>query len=237
MNLKYGKKTFFDKDFFLHNMMGPNCVRILDELIGKIEINQDIRILDLACGCGLTSIYLAKELDSTVLAADLWISPTDNYKRFKQFDLDDKILPIHTEAHKLPFAHEYFDAAICIDAFPYFGAEQDYLDKHLIPLVKKGGIIAVSIPGLKKDFSSGVPEEMLPFWQDDMNFYTLDWWKALWQQSESIELLHAFSHFCHDEAWADWLESPHPYAKRDIIMMEAEGGKYFDTFGLIARVK
>lgn len=235
--MEFGNNTYFDKDFLLQNLMGPNCVRILDELAGKMKINQGTRILDLACGCGLTSIYLAKEYSATVYAADLWINPTDNYKRFKEFDLEDKIIPIHAEAHELPFAELYFDAVFCIDAFHYFGAEQDYLDKHLIPLVKKGGIIAVSIPGLKKDFTSAVPEKLLPFWQDDINFYSLGWWKNLWQQSEKTELLHAFSHFCHDEAWAEWLEAPHPYAKRDIKMMEAEGGKYFDTIGLIARVK
>lgn len=235
--MKFGNNTYFDKDFLLQNLMGPNCVRILDELACKIEINQGARILDLACGCGLTSIYLAKEYSATVYAADLWINPTDNYKRFKKLDFEDKIIPIHAEAHKLPFAELYFDAVFCIDAFHYFGATQDYLDKHLIPLVKKGGIIAASIPGLKKDFTSAVPEELLPFWQDDINFYSLGWWKNLWQQSKKIELLHAFSHLCHDEAWAEWLESPHPYAKRDIKMMEAEGGKYFDTIGLIARVK
>lgn len=233
----FGKNTNFDKDFLLENLMGPNCVRILDELIKKTEIKPHMRILDLACGCGLTSIYLAQEYKATVFAADLWINPSDNYQRFKQFGLDNKIIPIHTEAHELPFANEYFDAVICIDAFHYFGAEKNYLDKHLVPLVKKGGIIAVSIPGLKKDFVSGVPNELAPYWQDDINFYSLDWWKALWQQSDKIEIMHAFSHLCHNLAWEEWLESPHPYAKRDIKMMEAEGGNYFDTIGLIAKIK
>jgi len=232
----FGKNTNFDKDFLLQNMMGPNCVRILEELTENIEINPDMRILDLACGCGLTSIYLAQEYNTTVFAADLWICPTENYRRFKEFGLENKVIPIHTEAHALPFADEYFDAVFCIDAFHYFGADENYLDKHLAPLVKKGGIIAVSIPGLKKEFANGVPEELMPFWQDDINFYTLDWWKALWQQSDKIEIIHAFSHLCHSLAWEEWLESPNPYAVRDIDMMAAEGGKYFDTIGLIARV-
>ncbi|MEL7569913.1 MAG: methyltransferase domain-containing protein [Eubacteriaceae bacterium] len=233
----FGKNTNFDKDFLLQNMMGPNCVRILEELTENIEINPDMRILDLACGCGLTSIYLAQEYNTTVFAADLWINPTNNYLRFKKFGLDNKVIPIHTEAHALPFADEYFDAVFCIDAFHYFGADENYLDKHLAPLVKKGGIIAVSIPGLKKEFANGVPEELMPFWQDDINFYTLSWWKSLWQQSDKIEITHSFSHLCHSLAWEEWLESPNPYAVRDIDMMEAEGGKYFDTIGLIAKVK
>lgn len=233
----FGKNTNFDKDFLLQNMMGPNCVRIIEELTENIEMKPGMRILDLACGCGLTSIYLAKEYGATVFAADLWINPSDNYRRIKEFGLDNKVIPIHTEACGLPFAHDYFDAVFCIDAFHYFGADGDYLDGHLAPFVKKGGIIAVSIPGLKKEFTNGVPEELMPFWQEDINFYTLDWWKALWQKSDKIEITQAFSHLCHNKAWEEWLESPNPYAVRDIDMMAAEGGKYFDTIGLIAKVK
>ncbi|MGO0807151.1 hypothetical protein ACTPEF_24605, partial [Clostridioides difficile] len=40
---------------------------------------------------GISSIFLAKEFDATVFATDLWIEPTENYKRFKEFKLDDKI--------------------------------------------------------------------------------------------------------------------------------------------------
>ena len=62
----YGKNTNLDKDFLLQNMMGPNCVRIIDELTENIKIKPDMRILDLACGCGLTSIYLAQEYKAAV---------------------------------------------------------------------------------------------------------------------------------------------------------------------------
>jgi len=51
--------------------------------------------------------------------------------------LEDKIIPIHAEAHDLPFANEFFDLAICVDAYNYFGVEEDYLAKYLAPLVKK----------------------------------------------------------------------------------------------------
>ena len=38
--------------------------------------------LDLGCGKGLSSIFLAREFGVEVWAADLWIKPTENYKRF-----------------------------------------------------------------------------------------------------------------------------------------------------------
>jgi len=98
-----------------------------------------------------------------------------NYERIKSMGLEDKIIPIHAEAHDLPFAHEFFDVAISVDAYHYFGVEKDYLTNYFAPLVKKGGQIAVAVPGLKKEFTNGVPAELLPYWFDDMNFHSCDW--------------------------------------------------------------
>ena len=41
-----------------------------------------MRVLDLGCGKGLTSIFIAKEFDVEVYAVDLWLSATENYERF-----------------------------------------------------------------------------------------------------------------------------------------------------------
>ena len=77
----------------------------------------------MGCGTGLTSIFLAKEFGVTVFANDLWINPTDNYRRFVEMGVDDKVFPIHAEAHALPYADNFFDAAISIDAYHYFGTD------------------------------------------------------------------------------------------------------------------
>lgn len=41
----------------------------------------------------------------------------------------------------------------------------------------------------------------------------------------------------HEEAWADWLECDNEYAKRDIDMMKAEAGHYFNLVKLVATKK
>jgi hypothetical protein len=51
---------------------------------------------------------------------------------------------------------------------------------YFAPLVKKEGQIAVAVPGLKKEFTNGVPAELLPYWFDDTNFHSCDWWYNLW---------------------------------------------------------
>ena len=36
-------------------------------------------------------------------------------------------MPIHAEAHRLPFASEFFDVIVSIDAYQYFGTADLYL--------------------------------------------------------------------------------------------------------------
>ena len=74
----------YDKDFLKPNMMGPNSMMILEELLEKVHLKPGMRVLDLGCGNGLTSVFLAKEYGVQVFALDLWISATDNYRRFRE---------------------------------------------------------------------------------------------------------------------------------------------------------
>ncbi len=240
--MRFGERTDFRRDFLMENMMGPNCVRIAAEILQKISLKPGMRVLDLGCGKGLTSIFLAKEFGVQVFATDLWIEATENYNRFQGLGLEEKIIPIHSDAWALPFAQNYFDAVVSIDSYQYFGNDPDYLDAHLVPLLRSGGTIAVSIPGLIRDFADGVPDVLKPFWDKwekelggEMNMYSAEWWTQFWGRSSNITIEECFSHTCHKQAWDEWLECDNPYAREDIEMMKAENGQYFCTIGLIAR--
>lgn len=234
MNRIIGKNCSYPVDFLQKNMMGPNSMRIIAELAPELHLEPGMRLLDLGCGKGLTSIFLAQEYDVTVFATDLWISATENYERIRALGLDKSVIPIQAEAHNLPFAHGYFDAAVCIDAYHYFGAEPDYLAKHWAPVVKTGGPLAIAVPGLKKDFTAGVPVELLPYWVENMNFYSCDWWRALWEASGVVKIRACAEMECFDEAWSDWLSCDNEHARQDVGMMKAEGGKYFNLVAMVA---
>lgn len=143
----------YDKDFLLETMMGPNAMRITEELASFLPISPGMRILDLGCGMGISSILLAQKYDVNVFAADLWISPSDNAKRFANLGLDSKVFPFSVDATKeIPFAHEYFDMIISVDSYHYFGNNESMLPK-LLPYVKEGGYVAIAVPGFIQDFS------------------------------------------------------------------------------------
>ena len=66
--MKFVKSNKYDKDFVKENMMGPNSMKILEEMTAGIEFHEGMCVLDLGCGRGLTSIFMAKELGVTVYA-------------------------------------------------------------------------------------------------------------------------------------------------------------------------
>lgn len=223
-------------DFVKSNLMGPDALMLLEELCERLPLRPGMRILDLGCGCGLTSIRLAQKYFAQVFATDLWIPAEENFRRFQSCGLDRQIVPIHADVHDLPFSGAYFDALVCIDSYPYYGAKEGFLDEYIAPLVKPGGIISIAVPGLLKEFDA-VPAELLPYWTEpDMGFHDAAWWTRLMSRSHHCVLNACFSMDCHKEAWDRWLQCDHPYAIRDRDMMKAEGGKYFDTIGLILTV-
>ena len=226
----------FDRDFLLATMMGPNCVRFAEELTANIPLSPHMRVRDLGGGMGLSSIYLARTFGVRVFAADLWIKPSDNFARFRDFGLEDAVIPLRAEGHALPFAEGYFDAVICIDAYHFFGCDPEYLDAHIAPLVKPGGFIAAAIPGLRQEFTGDIPDELRPYWKEDINFHSAGWWAELWKQSTRAAIRDAFSLRSHKAAWEDWLQCDNPYAQRDADMMEKAGWRYFDSIGIIATV-
>lgn len=84
-------------------------------------------MLDLGCGKGLSSIFLAKEYGVKVWAADL-IKPTEDFARISQAGVEDPVYPTQADARSLPFAEAYFDAILCTDGYIYFGTDDLYLE-------------------------------------------------------------------------------------------------------------
>jgi len=97
----------------------------------------------------------------------------------------------------LPFANGYFDLLFTVDAYHYFGDTEEMLPS-LIPFVKKGGYIAVAIPGIKYEFGENVPDEMKPFWNDEVarTIHSLGWWKNLWEKEKGIDIIDIREMLC-----------------------------------------
>lgn len=222
------------EEFFRQNMMGPNAVTVLQEMLEGFPLMHGGRILDLGCGAGLTSAYVAHTYKAQVFAVDLWIPASENYRRFRQMGLEKRIIPIHADATLLPFANDYFDAVVSVDAYQYFGINDTYFDSCLRPLLRDGASVAIMVVGLKEELTA-IPEEMQPFW-DEPSFRS---WRTagFWEENFKGKLddLQVRELACFDDAWADWLASDNPHAVHDRAMIKTDGGKYMNMVAVTGR--
>ena len=214
-------KKYFTKEY----LMGPNSFRLLDELIRRSpkDVRYD-RTLDLGCGYALTSLFVANETDAKhVYAFDLWIPATENYVRIRDNGLEDKIIPIHGDAMDMPFAQDYFDTIISVDAYHYFGCKAGVLADKILPFVKENGYVMIAVPGLKEQ-PQGDLKRLFETWaegDDSQLFKTASWWENLLKDECAdrceIKVLEAD---CYDTAWQEWFQSGHEYGVRDKAFLD-----------------
>ena len=105
-------------------------------------------------------------------------------------------------------AQGFFDAAIAIDCYHYFGASESYFPDVFSKLVKPGGQLGIVVPGLKAEFERGYPETLEELWIPELfTLHSNKWWRNLWEKTGLCEITA-----CYDlddpkalwQPWADW---------------------------------
>ena len=238
--MKYIKSEKYNTPELQSKIMGPNPVKLEEELLLDHKIPQGSVVCDLGSGQGLTSVFLAKEYGFTVYAADLWSDPEENRKFFDEMGLSrDRIIPVKADALDLPFEKEFFDAVVSTDSYNYFGRDEHYLDDKLLPFVKSGGYVYISIPGMKKDCHDNLPQELLLSWTPEQLDYMHDveYWSRTVGKSKCSEVISVTEMESNEEVWADWLKQENEYAVGDRKSMEAGGGKYLNFIKIVLRKK
>ena len=238
--MKYIRSEAYATPELMAKIMGPNPIKLEEELLQDHRIPAGAVVCDLGSGQGLTSVFLAKEYGFTVYAADLWSDPEENRRFFREMGLDDRqIIPVHADATALPFEKEFFDAVISTDSYNYFGRDPEYLDQKLLPFVKNGGYLYIAIPGMKRDCHEDLPPELLLSWTPEQLAYMHDvpYWRNMVEQSRDAEVIEVGEMESNDEVWSDWLKQENEYAVCDRKAMEAGGGKYLNFIRIVLRKK
>lgn len=238
--MKYFKSEKYNTPELQAKIMGPNPVKLEEELLIDHSIPEGSVVCDLGSGQGLTSVFLAKEYGFTVYAADLWSDPEENRKFFDAMGLsEEQIIPVKADAENLPFEKGFFDAVVSVDSYNYFGRDERYLDEKLLPFVKSGGYIYIAIPGMKKDCHEHLPQELLLSWTPEQLAYMHDteYWTEMVNKSRNAEVISVKEMESNEEVWADWLKQDNEYAVGDRKSMEAGGGKYLNFIAIVLRKK
>jgi cyclopropane fatty-acyl-phospholipid synthase-like methyltransferase len=238
--MNYPKSKNYNTPELLSKIMGPHPTKLMEELLLDHRIPAGATVLDLGSGQGLTSVFMAKEYGFKVYAGDLWSDPDENRQFFDAMGLSsEQIVPVKADAEDLPFEPAFFDAVVSIDSYNYFGRNEAYLDAKLLPCVKPGGWLYLSIPGMKKDCHDNLPQELLLSWTPEQLDYIHDltWWRSIFEKSNDAELVSITEMESNDEVWQDWLACDNEYAVNDRKSMNAGGGKYFNFIAVALRKK
>lgn len=236
---EYPLSSKYDAGWLLGCDMGPNPLWLLEDLARDLDLTPGMKVLDLGSGKGATSVFLTKEYGVQVWAADLWIDPSDAAANFASQGVD--VTALKAEAHTLPFAREFFDAIVCIDAYEYFGTADNYL-AYLTSFLKPGGQLGIATPAMTREIRDlgHIPEHIkkLVGWEA-LAWHTPDWWRFQWEITDLVEHVTAR---LQAEGWRDWLtwaerKSEHTGTPDDSLeMLRADQGEYLG-FALVSARK
>jgi len=235
----FPRASQYDAEWVLENEMGPNVLWITEALCESMDLHSGMRVLDLGCGTAMSSIFLARECDVQVWAADLWIPAAENARRINEAGLEDQVFPIHAEARLLPFAAGFFDAVVSMDAFHYFGTDVHYLEFHLLDLLKPGGHIGIVSPAALRE--APVPEYFpLSEWYW---INSVEWWGRHWVRNPDIEVELSKPLPGGWELWVRWLELLESSGRanrpeentRELAQLREDAGRYLGLVRQVAR--
>lgn len=182
---------------------GANPLWLVEWLAEALELKPGMRVLDLGSGRALSSVFLRREFGVEVWSVDHWFDPTENQRRIHDAGVGDGVFALRGDARSLPFADEFFDAAIVIDSYMYYGTDDFYLG-YLARFLKPGARLGIAQAGIFNEFAAGVPETIAEWWNTEKpcGLHSASWWRRHWELSGIVDVEIADSL---PEGWRYWL--------------------------------
>ncbi len=201
---EYPRSATYDARWLVDLDMGPHPLWLLEDLAGDLDLRPGMRVLDLGSGLGATSVFLAREYGVQVVAADLWVDPSEAARVFDREGVGDRVLAMRVDAHALPFGRQSFDAVVSVDAWEYFGTG-DHYPGYLARFVRPGGQLGVATPALTTEVRElgALPEHVdRVVGAEAAAWHTHEWLRTQWSLSRAFTEVTARSQ---PEGAANWL--------------------------------
>jgi SAM-dependent methyltransferase len=214
---------------------GANPLWLTEWLAEALELQPDMRVLDLGCGLAMSSVFLRREFGVQVWATDLWFNASDNLQRVRDAGLDDGVFPIHADARSLPFATEFFDAIVSIDSFVYYGTDDLYLN-YLARFLKPAGVLGISGAGVMQEIEGSLPEHLRAWWEPSLCcLHSAEWWRRHWARTGILEVERADTLPDGWRFWKAWQTVIAPHNTTEIQALEADRGRYLGYVRVVGR--
>ena len=203
--LPESKSLYFDiqADFGITKHMGGR--RATRELAELCHIHQDTYVLEVGCGIGTTSCYLASEYDCQVLAVDLSDRMVARaIERTKKRGVHTRVEFKVADAQQLPFEEARFDVVIDESVMAFVADKQKAISEY-VRVAKLGGYIGLN----EVTWVKTPPPDLVRYITLIMagaDFLTDEGWTALLESSDLKELQVRRHKFDARRQWLDEMQ-------------------------------
>jgi len=236
VNERFPRSSAYHPDWVLSAVSGgANSLWLTEWLTGAMDLRPEMRVLDLGCGRGASSIFLHRELGVQVWAVDLWFDAAERLARVRDAGAADGVFPLHADARGLPFAAPFFDAVVSIDSYVYYGTDDLYLN-YLARFVKPGGQIGIAGSGLVDELDGPVPEHLAAWWEPSLAcLHSAAWWRRHWERSGILDVEVADTMPDGWRRWLDWQHVASPDNTTEIEAVDADAGRHLGYVRAVGR--
>ena len=194
----YPELDGYSRNDIYHDFFGGGGLYLAVRMLRLMHLQPGQKVLDLGCGKGESSVFMAKHYGVHVTALDLWTTAEFLTQKFAERGLISQTSAIQMDAtQSLPFAKNEFDGIFCMNSFNFYGANPGFL-AHLLKHLKPGGRLCIGSEVLSVEFT---PEQLnhppfvyafkLPPLHEDWDVFNGDflkqhspgWWKDFFQES------------------------------------------------------
>ena len=173
--------------------MAPGGLYLASRMARSMKLRGGDVVLDIGCGKGDSSIFLAKHYGVTVICFDLWIGAKFLSRKSETSGFRRTVVPLDLNATEpLPFPDDHFDAMFCMQALHSFGGDPNVL-RQLVRHLKPGGRFVVGGTCFNEEPPDGVLPEVYRHtdgWNAEFDkYHSPPWWKTVFQATRLVEVV------------------------------------------------
>lgn len=174
-------------------VMAPGGLILAQMLAEELSLEAGAKVLDLGCGRGQSSVYLATRFKAQVTSLDLWISAEERELKALRAGVGQQVTALQGDVRQgLPIARGSLDAIFCMQSFHCFGT-QPWVLTYLASLLKPGGKLGIA-QGCFRHEPDRLPTLFIDTggWNAEYSkYHSVDWWQRHLSSNDQLEVVEA----------------------------------------------